>query len=215
MQHHGAKGGAAHAGIRDAHHIGHALLKQLGRNRQIADLSHARVTARAAVFENQYAVLVDLEVWVVDALLEIICTAESDRLPTVTHQGRRSRRRLDHGTVGSQIPAQYSNTSLGFERLRDLEDDPPIKHLGIGDHLAHGYAGYCGLLQIKEGRNLLQNRWHTPRIVKVLHQVLARGHEIDKAGHVSAIPVPVVQREVNTESTRQREEVHDSIGGAT
>ena len=61
----------------------------------------------------------------------------------------------------------------------------------------------------------MQNRWHTSRVVKVLHQVLARWHEIDKAWHVAAIPVPVVKREVDTESTRQRKDVHDSIGGPT
>ena len=45
VQHHGAVGGAAHARIGDAHHVGHALRQQLGRQAHVADLGHAGVAA--------------------------------------------------------------------------------------------------------------------------------------------------------------------------
>ena len=61
----------------------------------------------------------------------------------------------------------------------------------------------------------MQNRWHTAGIVEVLHQVLTGGHEIDETGHVSAKPVPVIERKVDTKSPRQRKEVNHSIGRAT
>ena len=45
VQHDGAVGGAAHARVGDAHHVGDALAQQLRRQRHVADLGHAGIAA--------------------------------------------------------------------------------------------------------------------------------------------------------------------------
>ena len=66
MQHDGAVRGAAHARVRDAQHVGHALAQQLRRDRQLAPLGHARAALRAAVLEHEHRARVDRQVGVVD-----------------------------------------------------------------------------------------------------------------------------------------------------
>ena len=69
VQHHGAVGGAAHAGVGDADHVGHAGGQQFRRQAHIADLGHAGVALGAAVLHHEDGAGVHVERRVVDAAL--------------------------------------------------------------------------------------------------------------------------------------------------
>src|SRR5436309_1660016 len=62
VQDHGAVRSAAHARIGDAHHVGDALLQELGRQRHVADFGHAGIALRPAVLQHHDALLGDVEI---------------------------------------------------------------------------------------------------------------------------------------------------------
>ena len=61
VQHHRSVRGAAHACVRDAHHVGHAALQELWRQPHVADLRHAGIALRPAVLQHEHAVLVHVQ----------------------------------------------------------------------------------------------------------------------------------------------------------
>ena len=79
VQHDGAEGGAAHARVGDAHHVLHALLRQLLRDRQVAGLGHAGRAARAGVAQHEHVVGGDVESRVVDALGQVLAPTRRRR----------------------------------------------------------------------------------------------------------------------------------------
>jgi hypothetical protein len=117
VQHHGAVGGAAHARVADADHVGDALLQHLGRQRHVADLGHAGVALGAAVLQHQDAGLVDVEVVVVDAGVEVGAVLEHHRAPGVLHQRGCGRAGLDDRAARRQVAAQDGDAGLFLERL--------------------------------------------------------------------------------------------------
>ena len=62
MQDAGAVARAAHARIGDAHHVAHALLQQLLRDRQHAPFRHAGAALRAGIAQHQHVVRRDVEI---------------------------------------------------------------------------------------------------------------------------------------------------------
>ena len=67
VQDDGAVGRAAHPRIRNADHIGDALLQHLRRQRHIADFGHAGIALGTAVFEDHDTGRVDIQIRVFDA----------------------------------------------------------------------------------------------------------------------------------------------------
>ena len=67
---------------------------------------------------------------------------------------------------------------------------------------------------MKELADLADHHRQAARVVEVLHQVLARRHQVDEAGHVAAEPVPVVERQLDADAAGDREQVHDGVGRA-
>ena len=63
----GAEGGAAHAGVGDAHHVFDALAGELHGDGQIAGFGHAGCALGAGVAEDEDVVGGDVEVGIVDA----------------------------------------------------------------------------------------------------------------------------------------------------
>jgi hypothetical protein len=117
VQHHGAVGGAAHARVADAHHVGDALAQHLGRQRHVAHLGHAGVALGAAVLQHQDAGLVDVQVLVVDAGVEVVAVLEHHRAAGVLHQRRRGRAGLDDRAARRQVAAQHGDAGLVLEGL--------------------------------------------------------------------------------------------------
>ena len=55
VQNHRSVGGAAHARIGNADHIGDAFTQQFGGQQHVAHFRHARITARSAILQHHDA----------------------------------------------------------------------------------------------------------------------------------------------------------------
>src|SRR5215472_14058005 len=86
VQHDCSIGGAAHAGVRDAHYILHALLKNPGRQRHVANFGHSRIAARTAVLEHHDTAGIDVQGGIINAGIEIFDVLEDDGAPAMLHQ---------------------------------------------------------------------------------------------------------------------------------
>jgi len=88
-------------------HVGDAFLQAAWAAAACADLGHAGVALGAAVLEHHHAVLVDVELGVVDAAVEVLDALEHHRAGAVRHELRVGRGRLDDGALGAQVAAQH------------------------------------------------------------------------------------------------------------
>ena len=137
VQHAGAVAGAAHARVGDAHHVAHALLEQLLRDRQLAPLGHARRALRARALQHQHRVLVDHEIGVVDAGGHVVVVR---RTPPRGPVCRCSRGSAAGGLItapsGARLPcstASVSDSTSGLSRVRMTSSSNTF---GVGDVLA-------------------------------------------------------------------------------
>src|SRR5881628_2727227 len=75
----------------DAHHVLDASAEQLGRDRRGAPFGHAGRAARPDLLEDEHRRLVDGEVGIVDAPVQVLMVLEDHGSATVNHQvsGRR------------------------------------------------------------------------------------------------------------------------------
>jgi hypothetical protein len=142
VENHAAVGGAAHARVRDAHHVGDALLENLGRQRHVAHFGHAGVALRPAVLEHHDRALVHLQVRVVDALVEVLDVLEYHRAAAVAHELRARRRGLDDRAVGAQVAAQHRDTGVLFEGFVERRNHVTVPAGGVFDVLPLGFAVY-------------------------------------------------------------------------
>ena len=79
VQHAGAVRRAGHAGVADPHHVAHALLQQLLRDREHPPLRHPRAAQRPGVAQHEHGVRVDVQRRVVDARRHVVVVLEDDR----------------------------------------------------------------------------------------------------------------------------------------
>ena len=110
-------GGAAHAGIRDAHHVGDARLRSFGGRPMLPTSAMPGIALGAAVLEHQHAVLVDIEIRIVDARVVMLDALEDHGAPAMPHEARGRRGRLHHRTVGREIAAQHRDAALRGRRV--------------------------------------------------------------------------------------------------
>ena len=123
VQHARAVGRAAHARVRDPHHVAHACLQQLLRNRQHAPLGHPRPAQRAGMLQHEHRVGRDRQVGIVDARRQVVVVAEHHAPARCAPAARGvGRGLLDHGAVGRQVAAQRRRRRLratpGWSRRR-------------------------------------------------------------------------------------------------
>jgi hypothetical protein len=119
VQHDRAGRGAAHAAVRDAHHVLHAFACELARNRNIAGLRHARRADWSDPLQHERVLCGDVERGVVDAAREVFRIFEDDRAPFMLHQLRIRRRPLDDRAARREIAAQHRDPALRIDRLRE------------------------------------------------------------------------------------------------
>ena len=112
VQHAGAVAGAAHARVRDAHHVAHALRQQLLRDRQHAPLGHARAAERSGILQHQHRVGRHRQIRIVDPRLQVVVVAEHDRRAGVLQQPRLGGRVLDDRAVRREVAAQHRQRRL-------------------------------------------------------------------------------------------------------
>ena len=173
VQHDGAVGGAAHARVRDAQHVGHALAQELGRNRQLAPLGHAGPALGAAVLEHQHGGGVDRQVVVVDVLEQVGARLEHVRPAAVTEQLLARRGALDHGAARRQRAAQDDDAAVGRERIGAPADDLAVT-LDAREVLAHREAARGHRPELEDVADLGHHRGHAAGCVEGLHEVLRR-----------------------------------------
>ena len=108
--------------------------------------------------------------------------------PLVLHQLRRRRRGLDDGAVGAQVAAQHRDAGVLLERLLERKDHVAVVAgrvlVVLPDRLAVDRQGV--LVQQIVLAELAQHRGQPAGVVEVLHQVLARGHQVDERVHAAA-----------------------------
>ena len=92
MQHDGAEAGAAHAGVRDSHHILHAGLQQFLRHRNLSPFRETRSALGAAALHHQHGGGVDGKVVAVDLLAHLIAIFEHIGAPAMRAAAQVSRR---------------------------------------------------------------------------------------------------------------------------
>src|SRR5918999_3532079 len=118
VQHAGAVARAAHARIRDAHHVAHALLEELLRHRQHAPLGHPGAAERAGVAQHENAGGVDLEIVAVDARGHVAVVLEDHGLAHMLEKLRGSSCRLNDRTVRCERASHDDEAAGCLERVR-------------------------------------------------------------------------------------------------
>ena len=119
----GAEGGAAHAGVGDAHHVFDALACELHGDWQIAGFGHAGCAFGTGVAEDEDVVGGDVEVGIVDAIGQVFDAVEDDGAAGVAHEVRRCGGVLDDGAEGREIAVEDRHRAFGFERRGEAADD--------------------------------------------------------------------------------------------
>ena len=125
---------------------------------------------------------------------------EDDGAAAMAHQARRRRRRLDHGALRREVAARAPDAAERLDRPVERPDDLIVENAGgVGDRSPMVWPLTVTRVAMETAGEDLHDRRHAAGIVEVLHQEAARGHQVDEAGHVAAEPVPVGEREVDTE----------------
>ena len=88
MEHAGAVGGAAHAGVGDAHHVPYSPFEQLLGDGEQPPLRHTRSPDGACAPENEYGACVHLQVRVVYAPGEVVVAFEDHGRSCMPEQPR-------------------------------------------------------------------------------------------------------------------------------
>ena len=101
----------AHPSIGDPHHVGHATLEELRRDRDLSPFGHSGATARAGVPENEHRCLVDLERVVVDAGCDVVDILENNRPAAVPEERGRCGAELDQGAIRRERPLHHADAA--------------------------------------------------------------------------------------------------------
>src|SRR5271170_3825535 len=78
VQHHGSVRSATHPGIGHADHVGYASGKKLRRQPHVPNLRHSRISLGAAVLQNEYGILVDIEIGIADSFFIMLNRPKDD-----------------------------------------------------------------------------------------------------------------------------------------
>ena len=158
---------------------------------------------------------VDVQVFVVDTLVQVVGVLEHYRAAGVHQQLRRGRAGFDDGATRSQVAAQHTDTGFFLERIGQRQDHLRVVVFGVFDVVPHTLAGGRDDVLVQVFGNLFHHHRQTTRVTKVFHQVLARGLQVHQAGQVGRQAVEVVQCQVHTDTPGNRQQVDYQVGGAT
>ena len=122
VQHDRAIGGAGHARVGDAHHVGDALAQHLRRQAHVADLGHARIALRPAVLQDHDAGLVDVERFVVDLGLVVVDVLEDDGPARCTIRCGEAADGFSTAPLGARLPRSTAMPPDRGQRLLGRPD---------------------------------------------------------------------------------------------
>ena len=215
MQDHGAKRRAAHATIRDAHHVFHTGSCQFLRYGQIACFGHARSAFGADVFQHQNIVGMDIQVRVVNACGQVCAVFKHHSAALVFHQARISGRLFDDGTRWGQVAAQHRHAALWVNGVVGRTDDGLRKKRWCSRQvLTQGFAGDGECIQLQQGAQRTQQGRHAACMVKIFHVMLTRGFEVDQHRCFASHAVEGIEVHIQTHPTCHGRQMHQAVGGA-
>ena len=216
MQTDGAKGGAGHARVGNANHIGDARAQNLGRQAHIADLGHAGIALGPAVFQDHDASLVDIQRLVVDLGLVVVDVFEHHGAAPVLHQRRRGGRGFQHRALGHKIAFQHHDTTGLGQRLVGGQDHVRVVVDHILDLLPCGFTRYGQGVLMQQARlaQAFDDDGQAAGIKELFHQVFAGRHQVDDGRHVAAAAVPIFKGQVNADAAGDGQKVDNGIGRA-
>jgi len=84
----GAEGGAAHACVGNADHVGDAAVEKFLRKGHVADFGHAGITHGAAILQDEDGIFVDVEIGIGDAFFVVLDGTEDDGASAMLHEFR-------------------------------------------------------------------------------------------------------------------------------
>src|SRR5690606_26056042 len=119
VQHDGAKGGAAHPGIRYPHHVRNACPGELLGDRQVAGLRHPRSALGTGILQDQNAVARDRKGRIIDPFGQVLQVLEDDRGAFVAEEFWGSGGLLDDGALRSQVAAEDPEAAAVVEGLME------------------------------------------------------------------------------------------------
>ena len=117
MQHDGAKGGAAHASVRNAHHVLDASAGQFLRDGHVAGLGHAGCAFGANVFQHQDVIGMHIQIVAVNPQGQVFAVFKHHGTAFVLHQNRVGGRLFDDGPARGQVALQHGDAALGVNGL--------------------------------------------------------------------------------------------------
>ncbi len=211
MQHDGAEGGAAHAAVRHADHVFHALLGQLLRNRQVAGFRHARRADRSGVAQDQDIVFGDIQVRIIDAVGHVLDGIEDHGPADMALLG--SRRLLEDGAARGDVAAQHGDAAVLVDGVVERPDHVLRPGLRRGfELLAEGLAGNGHAVEVEQVLDLAQNDLKPAGLVEVVHVAAARRLDVDEHRGLVAHLVEGVEVDLDAQASRDGGEVDDAVG---
>ena len=82
----------------------------------------------------------------------------------------------------------------------------------IGDELPHRPPGDGDGVAVHEIAELAQHGGQAARVVEIFHEEAARRHQVDEARDLTPEPVPVLERELDADPSRNRQQVNHRVG---
>ena len=148
--------------------------------------------------------------------MKVFDVLEHHRAPLVLHQRGRRRGRLDDRPVGTEIAAQHRDAGVALEGLLEAVDHIGVPARRVLVVLPERLAVHreCIFVEKVILAKLADHRRQPARVVKILHQVLARRHQVRKRMHAAAEAVEVLHLEIDADPPRDRDEVDHRVGGA-
>src|SRR5258707_6583278 len=125
MQDAGAVARPAHAPVRDAHHVAHARLHQLFRDREHAPFRHAGTALGAGILEHDDVVRRGGEVVAFDLACHVVVVLEGKRGPAMLEEALIRRRRLHHAAAWCKVAGEDGGWAFRVDRVIGRIDSSP------------------------------------------------------------------------------------------
>ena len=148
---------------------------------------------------------------IIDTGFVVVDIFKDNCLPAVLHQLRGGSRGLQNSSPGGQVASQDGNSPLLLEGLLTGKDNVTVETFSGFQILTDGASADGWNVEMEQLRDLLHQRRQAACIIKVLHQMISRGHEVEETGNVSPQSVPIVQLVIDVESTCNRQQVHNGV----
>ena len=165
----------AHACITDSDEIRHTAGEQLLGNRQVAPLGHSRGAFRACILEDHDGVLIDIQIRIVDAAMQVFKIFEDDGTTFMLQQPFGGRCLFEDRSIRADISAQHDQSAVGPKRTIAARDDFAVDDLGMRDVVANGLRRRRHRIEMEQIRDLVHHRGQAAGVIEIFHHELTGG----------------------------------------